>query len=401
MLLLTTAVAILLACTGVVLAQAAAPVSLEPSKGGASDRYIVVLRDDVSQASERVASDQARRLGLEVRQTYRSALKGYAARIPAERLDEVRADPSVAYVEPDKVVKTTEQTLPYGIDLIDADVSSTEAGNGEGEVSGVNAYIIDTGIDQNNPELNVVEHVNFAGGRKNRDCDGHGTHVAGTVAARDNDDDVVGVAPGVPLTGVKVLNCNGSGYLSDVIKGVDWVTENADVDGSDDVPGNEDDNQPAIANMSLGGGASNALDTAVRRSADSGVFYAVAAGNEGRNACKKSPARAGAGTDNGIMTTAATDKSDREASFSNRGSCVDIWAPGVNVLSTKLGGGTVAYSGTSMASPHAGGTGALYLSTNAGATAGAVEKQLKADSVAPGTKSKNGDQIKRIHAGEY
>ena len=410
MLLLTTAVAILLACTGAVLAQAAAPASLEPSKGGASDRYIVVLRDDVSQASERVASDQARHLGLEVRHTYRSALKGYAARIPAERLDEVRADPSVAYVEPDKVVKTTEQTLPYGIDLIDADVSSTEAGNHEGEVSGVDAYIIDTGIDEDHPDLNVVEHVNFAGGKKNRDCNGHGTHVAGTVAARDNHEAVVGVAPGLPLTGVKVLNCKGSGYMSDVIKGVDWVTENADVDGPDDRLGNEDDNQPAIANMSLGGGASKALDTAVRSSAASGVFYAVAAGNESRNACKKSPARAGRDTDedgdgepdpNGIVTVAATDKSDKEASFSNYGSCVDIWAPGVNVLSTKLGGGTVVYSGTSMASPHVGGTGALYLSKNTGETPGAVEKQLKADSVAPGTKSKNGDRIKRIYAGKY
>jgi aqualysin 1 len=397
MLLLTTAVAILLACTGAVLAQDGAPASLETPKGDASDRYIVVLRDDASQASERVASDQARRLGLQVRQTYRSALKGYAARIPAERLDEVRADPSVAYVEPDKVVKTTEQTLPYGIGLIDADVSSTQAGNGEGEVSGVNAYIIDTGIDQNNPtELNVVEHVNFAGARKNRDCNGHGTHVAGTVAARDNDDAVVGVVPGAPLTGVKVLNCNGSGYMSDVIKGVDWVTENA--------------KKPAIANMSLGGRASKALDTAVRNSADSGVFYAVAAGNEGSNACKKSPARAGRDTDkdddgepdpNGIVTVAATDRFDKEASFSNRGSCVDIWAPGVNVLSTKLGGGTVVYSGTSMASPHAGGTGALYLSKNPDKTPNVVEEQLKADSVAPGTKSKNGDQIKRIYAGKY
>jgi subtilisin family serine protease len=390
----------LLAFAGAVLAQDSRTASLDSVEGDViQDRYIVVLKDGVSQASERVAEDQTRRLGLEVRQTYRYALKGYAARIPAERLDEVRADPSVAYVEPDKVVKTTEQTLPYGIDLIDADVSSTAAGNGEGEVSGVNAYIIDTGIDQNHSDLNVVNHVNFAGG-KNRDCNGHGTHVAGTVAARDNDEAVVGVAPSAPLTGVKVLGCNGSGSMSDVIKGVDWVTANADVDGPDDTLGSSDDN-PAIANMSLGGQASKALDKAVRKSAASGIFYSVAAGNNGKSACKRSPARAGAGTNNGIMTTAATNQSDKEASFSNYGSCVDVWAPGVNVLSTRLGGGTVAYSGTSMASPHVGGTGALYLSAHKGVTAAAVEEQLKADSVAPGTKSKNGDRIERVYAGKY
>ena len=400
MLLLTAAVAMLLAFAGVVLAQDPSTVSLDSAEGDViKDRYIVVLKDDVSQASERVAGDQDRRLGLETSHIYRHALKGYAARIPAERLDDVRADPSVAYVEPDRLVKTTEQTLPYGIDLIDADASFTAAGNHEGEVSGVNAYIIDTGIERNNSDLKVVNHVNFAGG-KNRDCNGHGTHVAGTVAARDNDEAVVGVAPGAPLIGVKVLGCNGYGSTSNVIKGVDWVTENADVDGPDDTLSNGDDN-PAIANMSLGGGTSKALDKAVRKSAASGVFYSVSAGNDGRSACKQSPARAGAGTDNGIMTTAATKQFDREASFSNYGSCVDVWAPGVNVLSTRLGGGTVAYSGTSMASPHVGGTGALYLSTQPGVTAATVEEQLKSDSVAPGTKSKNGDRIKRVHAGNY
>lgn len=386
MLLLAAAVATSLACTGLVMAQAAAPAP-EPSEYGTiQDRYIVVLKDGVFQASERVAGDQARRLGLEVRQTYRYALKGFAARIPADRLDDVRADPSVAFVEPDKLVRTTEQTLPYGIDRIDADASTTKAGDGAGEVANVNAYVIDTGIDKNHPDLNVVGHVNFTGG-KNRDCDGHGTHVAGTVAARDNASAVVGVVPGAPLTGMKVLGCNGSGTISGVIKGVDWVTANA--------------KKPAIANMSLSSEASEALDRAVKRSADSGILYSVAAGNDGRSACKKSPARAGAGTDNGIMTTAATDKSDREASFSNRGSCVDVWAPGVNVLSTKLGGGILSLSGTSMASPHVGGTGALYLSTNPDTVPDAVEQQLKADSVAPGTKSRNGDLIRRVYAGKY
>ena len=126
----------------------------------------------------------------------------------------------------------------------------------------------------------MVGHVNFAGG-PNTDCSGHGTHVAGSVAARDNATDVVGAAPGAPLTGVKVLGCNGSGTWSGVIRGVDWVTANA--------------KKPAVANMSLGGGVSQAVDDAVKKSADSGVFYALAAGNDGADACKSSPARAGAG----------------------------------------------------------------------------------------------------------
>jgi aqualysin 1 len=172
-----------------------------------------------------------------------------------------------------------------------------------------------------------------------------------------------------------------------VIAGVDWVTANAV--------------KPAIANMSLGGGVSQALDDAVRRSAASGVFYALAAGNEATNACNRSPARAGAGTNNGIMTTAATDASNAEPSFSNFGSCVDVWAPGVAVLSTRQGGGTTTFSGTSMASPHVGGTGALFLSSNAGASPSAVETALKADAVATGTSSKDGRAIRLVYAGRY
>ena len=250
----------------------------------------------------------------------------------------------------------------------------------------MNAYIIDTGIDTRHTDLNVARNVNFAGG-KNGDCNGHGTHVAGTVAAEDNAQDVVGVAPGAPLTGVKVLGCNGSGSTSGVIAGVDWVTANAQ--------------KPAIANMSLGGGISTALDDAVKRSAGSGVFYSLAAGNDGLDACLSSPARAGAGTNNGIMTTAATDSNNREASFSNFGSCVDVWAPGVSVLSTKNGGGTVTYSGTSMASPHVGGAGALYLSSHAGSSPSAVETTLKSDAVSTGTLSKNGSPIQLLYAGGY
>jgi subtilisin family serine protease len=225
-----------------------------------------------------------------------------------------------------------------------------------------------------------VGHVNFAGG-KNTDCNGHGTHVAGTVAARDNTSDVVGVAPGAPLTGVKVLGCSGSGSTSGVIKGVDWVTANAE--------------KPAVANMSLGGGTSNALDDAVRRSATSDVFYSIAAGNDGDDACNDSPARVGAGDNNGVMTVAATNKQDGEASWSNYGSCVDIWAPGVSILSTRKGGGTTTMSGTSMASPHGAGGAALYLSSHTGASPSQVEDALKSTAESTGTQSKDGRTIER------
>lgn len=232
----------------------------------------------------------------------------------------------------------------------------------------------------------VYQHVNFAGGT-NSDCNGHGTHVSGTIGARDNTQDVVGVAPGIKLHGVKVLDCAGSGTTSNVIKGVDWVTANAV--------------KPAVANMSLGGGASTTLDDAIRRSASSGVFYAIAAGNSGANACNYSPARAGAGTNNGIMTVAATDSSDREASWSNFGSCVDIWAPGVSILSTRLGGSTTTLSGTSMASPHGAGGGALYLSTHTTASPSTVESALKSAAAYPGTTSKDGRSIRREYVGGF
>ncbi|HUP48550.1 MAG TPA: S8 family serine peptidase, partial [Thermoanaerobaculia bacterium] len=207
----------------------------------------------------------------------------------------------------------------------------------------------------------------------------------GTVGAKDNTADVVGVSPGLPQTGVKVLGCGGTGSTSGVIKGVDWVTANA--------------KKPAVANMSLGGGASTALDDAVKKSADSGVFYAVAAGNDGANACNYSPARAG--THNGVMTVAATDSNDKEASWSNYGSCVDIWAPGVSILSTKKGGGTTTMSGTSMASPHGAGGGALYLSTKTSASPATVEGALKTDATTTSNKSKDNRTIIREYVGKY
>ena len=325
------------------------------------------------------------RNGFRADHVYSAALRGFSARLSADQIRNLENDPAVAYIEHDGTMSIVAQTLPWGIDKIDADVSSTLAGNGSGAVSNVNAYIIDSGVATHS-DLNLVNHVNFAGGQ-NTDCNGHGTHVAGTVAARDNTSDVVGVAPGAPITGVKVLGCGGTGSNSNVIKGIDWVTANAV--------------RPAVANMSLGGGASTAVDDAVRNSASSGVFYAIAAGNDGANACNYSPARAGAGTNNGIMTVAATDSNDREASWSNYGPCVDIWAPGVSILSTRRNGGTTTMSGTSMASPHGAGGGALYLSSHTTASPSTVEAALVSAATTTANKSKDNRTIIRLYVGGF
>jgi subtilisin family serine protease len=378
LLFVVMAAALLVAC-GAALAQA------QPSERSAPERYIVVLNNGVSDPGQ-AANALARSHGVEVGFVYSHALKGFSATMPQARLEEVRSDGRVAYVEPDGMAHATVQTVPWGIDRIDADLSSTQAGNGTGSVGNVNAYIIDSGI-YGHTDLNVVKHRNFTRDGKNYDCNGHGTHVAGTVAARDNQQDVVGVAPGAPLTGVKVLGCTGSGSVTKIIKGIDWVTANAA--------------RPAIANMSLEAPASQALDDAVRNSAASGIFYSIAAGNDAQPACNYSFARAGLAAidtnsdgiinqndSNGIVTTAATDSMDAETSFSNYGKCVDIWAPGASILSTKRGGGTTTMSGTSMAAPHVGGGRALYLSTNTSSTPTDVERALKASAQTPGTISK-------------
>lgn len=354
-----------------------------------ADSYIVVLEDSVDNPSRVAQGIDQRQVGFEVGFVYTEALEGFSAEIPADSLADVRNNPQVDYVERDKVVTTTAQVLPWGIDRIAADLSSADAGDGDEEaLFGVNVYVIDTGIDPTHADLNVVLPLqNFHGG-PDADCDGHGTHVAGTLAAIDDDSDVVGVAPGASLTSVKVLGCNSSGTTSKVVKGVDWVTANAQ--------------KPAVANMSLGGGRSKSLNTAVRNSAASGVFYSLAAGNEGRSACKSSPAMTGAGTNNGILTTAATNENNKETTWSNFGRCVDLWAPGRNILSTKLGGGMTTMSGTSMAAPHADGTAALYLSAHSTDSPAEVEADLKAKSTVPGTKSKGGQRdIRLVNASEY
>ncbi len=377
---LIVAAAVFLAAVTVPGVSGAAPSS-PPGPPGA---YIVVLKDGSD--PRQVADEHTRRFDAKVSHVYRAALNGYAARIPAARLATLRADPRVSYVESDGPATASAQTLPWGINRIDADVSSTLAGNGSGAVGTVNAYIIDTGI-YSHPDLNVVAHRNWTGDGKNYDCNGHGTHVAGTVGAKDDANYVVGAAPGVALTGLKVLTCDGSGSMSNVIAAVDWVTTYA--------------KKPAMVNMSLGGGKLRSLDDAVRKSASSGYLYVVAAGNNGANACNYSPARAGRGTNNGIVTVAATDSANKEPSWSNYGSCVDIWAPGVSVLSTYNNGGTATMSGTSMASPHVAGAAGLYLAKNATVSPATAEGVLKTNVLSPGTSSKDGRAIKVVYEGRY
>ena len=356
----------------------AAPPSEAPGS------YIVVLKDGAD--AGRVADEHGRRHGAAVGHVFRDGVKGYAARLPESRLAALRADDRVAYVEPDGVMTASAQTLPWGVNRIDADVSSALAGNGSGAVAGVDVYVIDTGISAN-PDLNLVGHANWTGDGKQYDCNGHGTHVAGTIGARDNTASVVGVAPGVHLAGLKALGCDGSGPTSNIVAAVNWVATYAP--------------KPAVANLSLGGPPSQALDDAVRRAAAAGVLMVLAAGNEGVDACTVSPARAGAGTSNGVVTVGATDSSNRAASFSNYGACVDIWAPGVSVTSTWPSGGLATASGTSMASPHVSGAAGLHLSRNPTASAASTEATLKANVLAPGITSRDGRAVRIVYAGRY
>ena len=203
-----------LACAATVIAMPA-----QAGSGPAADRYIVVLKDAVDPAA--VANLHAARYGAAVDHIWGTALHGYAAVIPNERVAQVRSDANVSYVVADGEASVQAQTLPWGIDKIDADQSSTLAGNGSGSITNVDAYVIDTGIDSH-PDLNVVGWTQFAGG-PSRDCNGHGTHVAGTIGAKDDTNGVVGVAPGIRLHPVKVLNCAGSGSWSDIISGINYV----------------------------------------------------------------------------------------------------------------------------------------------------------------------------------
>jgi aqualysin 1 len=311
------------------------------ANGRIPGHYIVKLKDDVD------PEEVTRGHGLSANFVYRNAIRGFAGAIPEARLEALRQDSRVEYIVDDGVASVNAQTIPWGISNSGATISSTKAGDGTGTVSGPTVFIIDTGI-ANHSDLNRVGHVNYAGG-KNDDCNGHGTHVAGTVGAKDDTNYVVGVAPGVAVFGVKVLGCSGSGSWSGVISGMDFVAGHSA--------------SQKVANLSLGGGYNKAVNDAAANMVAKNVAVAVAAGNDGADAKNYSPA-----SEPSVLTVAAHDSNNNNASWSNFGTIIDLSAPGVSVLSTSNNGGTTTYSGTSMASPHVAGALALYRANNPSAS---------------------------------
>ena len=358
----------------------ATPTHAEQTAG-----YIVVLRGNADSPS--IASEHARTRGAVVDHVYRSSLNGYSARMTTTEAARVAQDPRVAFVQRDQVVTASVQTLPTGINRVDAELSPTARIDGADQRVDVDVAVIDTGVDLDNPDLNVntAGAINCSTGNSANDGNGHGTHVAGTIGALDNGDGVVGVAPGARIWPVRVLNNAGSGSFASIVCGIDFVTAHAD--------------EIEVANMSLGGlgtddgncGLSNgdAMHQAICRSVAAGVTYAVAAGNETDDSARHVPAAYDEvitvsaladfnGTPGGGgAPTCRPDVDDTLADFSNFGADVDLIAPGVCILSTWNDGSFQTISGTSMASPHVAGGAALYKATHPGDSPAAVKSALQ------------------------
>jgi len=351
-------------------------------------QYIVVLKDDAAsrassglirpQRASSVAASLSASHRFEVGHVYENALRGFVARANDATLARLMADPRVAYVEEDgyATLNPTQTGATWGLDRVD---QRTLPLNGSytynRTAAGVRAYIIDSGI--------LTTHSQFTGrigngfsaindGRGVQDCNGHGTHVAGTVGGT-----TWGVAKGVTLHPVRVFGCTGGSAFSTIIAGIDWVRANHV--------------KPAVANMSLGGGASSSIDTATNNLINAGVTVVVAAGNSNANACNYSPARVP-----NAITVGSTDRTDARSSFSNFGSCLDLFAPGGGITSAWYTSTTASatISGTSMASPHVAGAAALYLAINPSASPATVRNAIVNASTTgrvtnPGTGSPN------------
>ncbi len=363
------------------MAQAGNPPASHPfaSSKPIPGRYIVVFKTHVGNPAAE-ADNVMRGLGGRVHHVYANSIKGFAATLPDVALQALRNNPNVAYIEADQTVAlnqtSPENQAPWGLDRIDqADrpLSSQYYFNYTG--AGVNAFIIDTGIRQDHveftgrlkPGFNVVQDTNGT-----QDCNGHGTHVAGTVGGS-----TWGVAKGVSLIPVRVLDCSGSGSWSGVIAGIDWVAGST--------------LRPAVANLSLGGGLSSSVNNAVAGAVAKGVTMVVAAGNSSADACRYSPA-----SEPSAITVGATDINDARASYSNYGTCLDVFAPGTSITSAwnSSASATTTISGTSMATPHVVGVAALALQANPAASPAAVTSFLVVNATAGrlssiGTGSKN------------
>jgi subtilisin family serine protease len=355
-------------------AQAAAPVLGQIKQAGSATAvdgsYIVVLKAGAQQAS------LSKSYGASVKRSFGKALNGFEATMTDYQAKRLAANSKVAYVEQNQVISlaATQTNATWGLDRIDQrarPLSTTYTY--PVTASNVTAYIIDTGILYTHSQFGGRARAGYdAVGTGAVDCNGHGTHVAGTVGGS-----TYGVAKAVKLVGVRVLSCSGSGTTAGVIAGVNWVTANAV--------------KPAVANMSLGGGVSTSLDTAVANSIASGVSYAVAAGNSNTNASSSSPARVAS-----AITVGSTTSTDARSSFSNYGSVLDIFAPGSSITSAWYTGtsATNTISGTSMAAPHVAGAAALVLSRNTGFTPAQVASALTSNATtnvvtSPGSGSPN------------